>query len=109
MPERSAKLYHVAGGKVYNTFRYTLANRSRRPATVVFSLRQLNGAALELSPNPIPLAPGETLAGQFDISLPEARSAELVSHFTISTATVPGNENDDIPMTFLSPAPRSTP
>ena len=108
-PERSGKLYRVADGQVINTFRYTLANRSPRPATVVFALRQLPGASLRLTANPVPVASGETVSGQFDVSLPEGRSAELVTHFTISTATIPGNENDEIPMTFLSPAARSNP
>ena len=37
-------MYRVgADGRVYNQFRYTLANRSGKPAAVVFSIAQLAG------------------------------------------------------------------
>ncbi len=102
MPERST-LYRVENGRVWNRFRYTIANRSAKPAAVVFSLQQLGGATLAMEQNPVALKPGEEAQGTFDISAPAARHAEMVSHFSIVTSTVPDHVTDTIPMTFLGP------
>ena len=102
-PDRGAALYRVEGGRVYNRFRYRIANRSRRPAAVVFSLQQLPGASLAMAPNPVPLKASESVQGDFEISAPAARRADLVSHFTILTSTVPEQDTDAFPMTFLAP------
>jgi polyferredoxin len=46
VPER-AKLYRVGDdGRVYNQFRYTIANRGSKPATINFSVHDLPGACL---------------------------------------------------------------
>ena len=96
-PER-ATLYRVgADGRIYNLFRYTIANRGSQPATVAFSLRDLPGASLDLQPNPLAVKPGSSLQGTFQISEPAGQPRELVTHFTIATGT------DTIPMTFLAP------
>jgi cytochrome c oxidase accessory protein FixG len=87
-------MYRVgADGRVYNKFHYTLANRGKEWATISFSARDLPGAALSIAA--LPLRPGATAAGDFEISAPRGR--ELVTHFTI----VVGDQS--IPMTFLSP------
>src|SRR5207248_2273546 len=53
-PER-ATLYRVdAGGRTFNRFRYTLANRGRKPAAVIFAIHQLPGATLVMEINPVP-------------------------------------------------------
>ena len=93
-----ASLYRVDGGRVWNHFRYSISNRSSNPATVKFSLAQLPEAALSANPNPVPVKPGETVDGEFDISAPLHSHEELVRHFTILTGT------DSFPMTFLSPS-----
>lgn len=80
-------------GRFYNRFHYTLANRGKEWATISFSTRDLPGATVSLSA--LPLAPGATATGDFEISAPGAK--ELVTHFTI----VAGDET--IPMTFLAP------
>ena len=90
-------------GRVYNQFRYLIANRGDKPGAVVFSIQDLPGASLALSPNPVRVQPGESAAGEFEISRPPGRRDELVSHFTILTDTVPTRESDAIPMTFLAP------
>jgi cytochrome c oxidase accessory protein FixG len=93
MPDRST-LYRIgADGRVYNRFRYSLANRGGGPATVEFSLRDLPGA--QLTASPVPLGPGESRTGEFDIAAP--RRSETVTHFTIQAG------DTTIPMTFLSP------
>ncbi|HEY2016102.1 MAG TPA: 4Fe-4S dicluster domain-containing protein [Bryobacteraceae bacterium] len=101
-----ATLYRVdAGGRVYNRFRFSVANRGGKRAAVVFTIVQLPGASLSMEPNPVTLEPGELKQGEFEISVPPGYQAELVSHFTIVTSTVPEQITDNIPMTFLAPSP----
>ncbi len=101
-PVRTSTTFRLgADGRVYNQFRYSISNRGGRPAEVVFSIHQLPGATLALSPNPIPVKPGATITGEFEISS-GGRSA-AVSHFTIVSSTVPDQVEDTIPMTFLAP------
>ena len=107
-PDRANALYRVADGRVYNHFRYNIANRSSKPAAVVFSLQQLPGASLAMAPNPVPVKPGASIDGDFEISAPAARRADLVSHFSILTTTVPDQVTDTTPMTFLAPTSSST-
>jgi polyferredoxin len=96
-PER-ATLYRVGSdGRVHNLFRYTIANRGAKPASVAFSIRDLPGATLALQPNPVPVKPGSSLQGTFEISEPAGLRRELVTHFSIVTGP------DTIPMTFLAP------
>jgi polyferredoxin len=94
-----AELYRVdaAAGRVYNKFRYSIANRSRQPALVVFSIRQLPDATLIMPANPVSTPAGASLQGEFEISAPLASHRELVTHFTIET------NSDSFPMTFLAP------
>jgi polyferredoxin len=97
VPER-AKLYRVGSdGRIYNQFRYTIANRGSKPAAVEFSLRDLPGASLTLTPNPVPVTAGASLQGTFEISEPAGQLHEMVTHFRIVTGA------DTIPMTFLAP------
>jgi cytochrome c oxidase accessory protein FixG len=99
-----ATLYRIGpDGRVYNQFRYLIANRGDKPGAVVFSIQDLPDASLALSPNPVRVQPGESAAGEFEISRPPGRHDELVSHFTILTDTIPTRESDAIPMTFLAP------
>jgi polyferredoxin len=89
-----AVMYRIApDGRISNRFRYTLANRGKTAATVTFSAIDLPGAALSIGS--VPLQPGESARGEFEIHAP--RASEPVTHFTI----VAGGET--IPMTFLSP------
>jgi hypothetical protein len=99
-----ATLYRIGpDGRIYNQFRYRIANRGNKPGAVVFSLQHLPGASLAMPANPVRVQPGESAQGEFEISRPAGRRDELVSHFTILTNTVPDRESDTIPMTFLAP------
>jgi cytochrome c oxidase accessory protein FixG len=99
-----ATLYRVgADGRVYNRFRYSISNRGKKPAAVIFSIVQLPGASLDLEPNPVPVAAGLTAQGEFEIWEPAGERRELVSHFTIVTGTAPDRTTNSIPMTFLAP------
>ena len=89
-----AVMYRVApDGRIANRFRYTLANRGKSATSVAFSAPNLPGATLSV--REVPLQPGESVRGEFEIFAP--RALEPVTHFTI----VAGDET--IPMTFLSP------
>jgi hypothetical protein len=92
-----ATLYRVDGGRVWNHFRYSISNRSSKPAAVRLSSAELPEAVLTADPNPVAVKPGETVEGEFDISVPLRPQEELVRHFTILTQT------DSFPMTFLAP------
>jgi len=100
-----ATLYRVGpDGRVYNHFRYTIANRGHKTSAVIFSITQLPGARLEMEPNPVTVTAGQTAQGEFEISEPSGARLAPVSHFTILTGTVPDQSNSSIPMTFLAPA-----
>jgi len=102
-PDR-ATLYRTGpDGRIYNLFRYTLANRSRKPAAVIFSVDHLPGAALSFPANPVPLKAGQSAQGEFEISAPSGHRADLVTHFEIRTGTIPEQVTDTFPMTFLAP------
>ena len=92
----------MAGSTI--TFRYSVANRGSRLTEVVFRIEQLPGASLAIAPNPVPVKPGATVTGLFEISRPGGRRDELVSHFTIVSSTVSDHVTDSIPMTFLAPS-----
>jgi polyferredoxin len=99
-----ATLYRVgADGRIYNQFRYRIANRGGKAGAVVFTIQHLPGASLAMANNPVKVQPGESAQGEFEISRPAGRRDELVSHFTILTNTVPDQEAGAIPMTFLAP------
>jgi polyferredoxin len=106
-PER-ATLYRLNGSRVYNRFRFQIANRGHARSAVVFSLQQLRAATLEITPNPAPVAAGATQQGAFEISRPLASSTEEVDHFSIVATPVGGGPPDIFPMTFLSPPQRSS-
>jgi len=103
-PDRTTMYRLGADGRVYNKFRYTLANRGGKQAAVVFSLQQLPGARLEMESNPVSLTAGASKAGEFEISAPRGAQRELVTHFSILTSTAPDQDTETIPMTFLAPA-----
>jgi polyferredoxin len=97
-----ATIYRLGpDGRVYNQFRYSVSNRGGRPAEVKFSIRELAGATLALAPNPVSVAAGATVSGEFEISSGGRNSP--VSHFAIVSRTVPDQVTDSIPMTFLAP------
>ena len=102
-PER-AQLYHAgADGRVYNDFRYSIANRSRQPAMVAFSLDYLPGATMNLASNPVAVKPGESVQGNFQISAPAAGRTEFVTHFSVRATNLSERVEDNFPMTFISP------
>ena len=102
--EDRATLYRAGpDGRIYNQFRYTIANRSRGPAMVVFSLEHLPGGTMTLSANPEPVAAGQSVQGQFEISVPAGRRSEFVTHFSVRATLIPDRSEEIFPMTFIAP------
>jgi cytochrome c oxidase accessory protein FixG len=89
-------------GRIYNRFRYQIANRSPRAGEVILRIEHLPDAALVLQQNPVRVPAGEEVRGEFEIARPPAANTP-VAHFEIVTATIPEQESSRIPMTFLSP------
>jgi cytochrome c oxidase accessory protein FixG len=104
-PER-ASLYRLEGSRVYNKFRFTIANRGHARSAVIFSLEQLPAATLAISQNPVAVEAGQTAQGEFEISRPLASGTQEVVHFQIAASPVGGGPADSFPMTFLSPEQR---
>jgi cytochrome c oxidase accessory protein FixG len=90
-------------GELGNRFRYSIANRSRKPASVVFSIQQLPGGKLALQPNPVSVQPGGSAQGEFEVTAPPVTGRELVAHFTLTSTAVPTRETDAFPLTYLAP------
>jgi cytochrome c oxidase accessory protein FixG len=105
-----ATLYRVdESGRVFNRFRYSIANRGHSATSVILSVQHLPGATLAIQPNPITVAAGQTAQGEFEISTPPHAQTELVTHFSIESSTVPDQSRDSFPMTFLAPSERQAP
>jgi cytochrome c oxidase accessory protein FixG len=97
-PMRETLYRKGADGRIYNRFRYQIANRGADPASVGIAIDGLANAALVMESNPVRIAPGKQSTGEFDIARPVSAGDPLVTHFEISA----GGER--IPMTFLAPA-----
>ncbi len=101
--DRSTLYRAGADGRIYNHFRYTVANRSSKQSSVVFSMQGLPQATMTLAGNPVALKAGETAQGEFDISAPRGTARDLVTHFEIVANTLPGRTSDTFPLTFIAP------
>ncbi|HUA60461.1 MAG TPA: 4Fe-4S dicluster domain-containing protein [Verrucomicrobiae bacterium] len=102
-PDRATLYRTGSDGRIFNHFRYSIANRSHRAQAVVFSIRELPQATLILPVNPVAVKPGQTVAGEFDIAAPAGRHGEFVSHFNIVGSTLPDAVTETFPMTFICP------
>lgn len=97
-PMRETLYRTGADGRIYNRFRYQIANRGAQPAIVTIALRDLPGAALVIDSNPLRVAAGKQSTGEFEVARPVSSGDPLVTHFEIDAGA------DRIPMTFLAPA-----
>ena len=103
-------LYSIApDGSTHNQFRFAVANRGKRPAEVLFSIRQLPGAKLLLTQNPVPIPPGQAVQGSFEIAAFPNTQLRDVNHFIVNATTIPEQVNDGFAVTFLMPARKETP
>ena len=96
-PVRETLYRRGPDGRIYNRFRYQIANRGASADSVRISTQGLDGAAVLLDLNPIRIAPGRQATGEFEIARQPGPADPLVQHFEIHA----GSEH--IAMTFLSP------
>jgi cytochrome c oxidase accessory protein FixG len=103
-PIRTTSLYSInASGDVENQFRISISNRGAGNEFVVVSVDGLTGSRLELSPNPIPVAPGETVNREFAVAVSRAAPLGDVTHFRFTTESQPNARRQTIEMTWLMP------
>lgn len=98
-----ASLYRLADGRVFNTFRMTIANRGKSETRVTLGVRSLPDARIELASPVFTLAAGESLQTEFEISVPDGRFAEQVNHFEIESIAEPDRSTDVFKQTFIVP------
>jgi hypothetical protein len=106
-PIRTTSIYSMnRAGEVENKFRISISNRSSKNEFVVVSIDGLAGSRLELSPNPIPAGPGETVVKEFAAAVPRTAALGDVTHFRFVTESQPDNRKhrkQTIDMTWLMP------
>lgn len=101
-----AELYRIGDdGRVFNTFRMTVANRQAKDAELTLKLENLSGAQIELE-QPLKLKPAEERQLQFEISAPALVLPSGVNHFQIVSRVEPNGETTANPMTFITPTER---
>jgi cytochrome c oxidase accessory protein FixG len=104
-----ATLFRVGDdGRIYNTFRVTVANRGSEHAIVFLSLDGLPGASVPAEASAIPVEPGEQATAEFEVAVSPAALPPGVNHFAFVQKTSPGDETDSFPMTFITPTERKT-
>ena len=96
-------------GRVYNTFRMTIANRGREPATVRIAATSLPGAAFSVPLDAVAVAAGEESRSQFEISVPVNALPGGVFHFQAVAEASPSGTRDTFDMTFITPTDKRTP
>jgi hypothetical protein len=96
-------MYRVGeGGRIYNKFRMTIANRQTQSAEVKFTLNGLPNSQLAL-PHPLKLRPAETVQQEFEIVAAAESLPAGVNHFEIVAQVTPNNESNSFKLTFITP------
>ncbi len=99
-----ATLYRLGDdGRVYNTFRMTIANRGSERSTVTLRTDGLDGAQLAVESPEFELGPGEELKREFEISVPKSETAPEINHFLIKASVRPDATEDVFEQTFIMP------
>ena len=104
MPDRTTLYRMLEDGRVANTMRLRIANRSSEPATVSIALDGLPGAEIALPRNPLALESGQELEQSFEVRVPRWKGATDVNRFRVIAQ--PSNEKspDVFDLTFIMPA-----
>ncbi|MBK7704622.1 MAG: 4Fe-4S binding protein [Acidobacteria bacterium] len=101
-----ATLYRLGDdGRVFNTFRMTLANRGTEDATITLSMN-LPEARFELEAPEFTLKAGEELKREFEISVPAKGLPQEINHFEIRSNARPDATEDVFEQTFVMPVER---
>jgi polyferredoxin len=99
-----ATMYRIGNdGRVYNTFRMTLANRGKKDASVWLEIKDLPDARLGLPSSEIPLKVGETIEQEFEISVPANTREIQINHFEVVSVVLPDKTTDTFDETFIMP------
>lgn len=101
-----ATLYRVENGKVFNTFRLTVANRGTRDETFTLQVKGLDKAQLVMKSNPLQIKAGEVRHEEIELMVDPADIPAGVNHFQFVSRTAPDPTEDSIPMTFITPMER---
>jgi len=102
-PNRSTLFRLGDDGRVYNTFRMTLANRGSKDATVTLAIDGLPDAEFALASPQFQLKAGEELRNEFEISVPRTQSPTEINHFRIKSVAEPDGTEDVFDETFVMP------
>lgn len=107
-PDRST-LYRIGDdGRIYNTFRMTLANRGGKDATVRLTVKNLPEARIELASSDISVPAGESAEQRFEISVPAGKLTQQVNHFEITGDVSPDATTNTFDETFIVPLENKT-
>jgi len=102
-PNRATLYRKGDDGRIYNTFRMTLANRGAEDAAVRLNIRGLPDARMTLPAGELGLRAGETLKREFEISVPAGSLNAQVNHFEIESVAEPDQTKDVFEQTFIMP------
>lgn len=100
-PNRATLYRQGDDGRVYNSFRMTLANRGKTDTHVTLAIDGLPDAAFA-SANEYDIKAGESLQTEFEISVPNGRLEEQVNHFRFKSAASPEGTSDEFEQTFIA-------
>ncbi|MBL0156770.1 MAG: 4Fe-4S binding protein [Bryobacterales bacterium] len=102
-PVRTTMFRVGENGMIHNRFRVRLVNRGSQATAVTFQAEGLPGANVALTPNPVPLQPGEMVEREFDVSAKRFAGAPAVNHFRIVAVPSGGEKPESFDETFLMP------
>jgi cytochrome c oxidase accessory protein FixG len=102
-PDRTQLYTQLPDGRIANTMRLTLANRSSRPTSVRLSVENLPGAEIAIPRNPLPLAPGETIQSTFELRTRPWPGSSDVNRFRFIAHPASESTPDTFDLTFILP------
>lgn len=102
--DRSTMYEIQPDGRVANRIRIKLANRSSKPVQVKLWVEGIPNADLALTPNPVPLAPGQLVEDTVDLRAPRWPGAQDVNQIRIMAQPSNAKSPDISEMTFIMPS-----
>jgi polyferredoxin len=107
-PDRTTMFQRLPDGRYGNRVRVDLANHSDHPARAEVRVEGLPGIEVQLAPNPILLAPGESAERTFSLAATAAQAPQELNPIRVVEAT--GNRKPEVSeMNFIMPYKRDRP